>query len=113
LPAREEDVLRACQFADIHSTITQLPSGYATLLGENGTGLSGGQRQRLAIARAVLRRPPILIFDEATSALDTQTAETIAATVNRLKGRVTIIFIAHNIPKSLQVDRTIVLGKPF
>jgi subfamily B ATP-binding cassette protein HlyB/CyaB len=67
-------------------------------------GLSGGQKQRLAIARAVLKRPRILIFDEATSGLDQQTAERFAQTVNKLKGVATVLFIAHQLPKGLSVD---------
>jgi subfamily B ATP-binding cassette protein HlyB/CyaB len=73
-------------------------------------GLSGGQKQRIAIARALLKRPRILIFDEATSSLDAATAEQFAKTVNRFKGKVTMFFIAHQLPKGLQVDRVITLG---
>ena len=65
---------------------------------------SGGQRQRIAIARALLKKPKILIFDEAVSNLDTQTAEHFAKTINKLKGQVTMLFITHQIPKGLQVD---------
>jgi len=67
-------------------------------------GLSGGQKQRLAIARAMLKRPRILIFDEATSALDQNTAERFAQTVNKLKGMATVLFIAHQLPRGLAVD---------
>ena len=67
-------------------------------------GLSGGQKQRLAIARAVLKRPRVLIFDEATSGLDQVTAEKFSQTINRLKGAATILFIAHHVPKGLAVD---------
>ena len=85
----------------------KLPQGYQTEIGGRGSGLSGGQRQRLAIARALLKRPKILIFDEATSALDAQTAEHFAATVNQLKGKVTMLFITHALPKNLQVDEVV------
>ena len=105
-----EDAVRACKIAEIHDTIEKLPQGYNTAIGEHGVGLSGGQKQRLAIARAVLKRPRILVFDEATSNLDTATAERFAQTVNRLKGQVTILFITHNIPKGLAVDEVISLG---
>jgi subfamily B ATP-binding cassette protein HlyB/CyaB len=99
-----EDVIAACKAAEIHDTIDKLPNGYQTEIGERGTGLSGGQRQRLAIARALLRKPKILVFDEAVSNLDQQTAEQFARTVNSLKGKVTMVFITHQIPRGLQVD---------
>jgi ATP-binding cassette, subfamily B, bacterial HlyB/CyaB len=89
----------------------QLPEGYQTEIGERGIGLSGGQRQRLAIARALLKKPRILIFDEAVSNLDHQTAEHFARTINTLKGKVTMIFITHQIPRGLQVDEVIALGE--
>jgi subfamily B ATP-binding cassette protein HlyB/CyaB len=98
------DIVSACKIAEIHDFIEKLPKGYNTEIGEHGVGLSGGQKQRLAIARAVLKRPRILIFDEATSSLDAQTAERFAQTVNRLKGVATILFIAHQLPKGLAVD---------
>lgn len=99
-----EDVIAACKAAEIHDVIEQLPKGYQTEIGERGTGLSGGQRQRLAIARALLKRPKILVFDESVSNLDQQTAEHFARTINKLKGKVTMLFITHQIPKGLQVD---------
>lgn len=95
----------------IHETIEKLPEGYQTQIGEHGTGLSGGQKQRLAIARALLRQPNILIFDEAVSNLDQSTSEQFAQTINRLKGKVTILFITHQLPKGLHVDEAILLGK--
>ena len=105
-----EDVLNACRMAGIHEVIEKMPQGYQTWLGEHGVGLSGGQKQRLAIARALLKRPKILIFDEATSGLDQATAEQFAQTINQLKGKVTMLFIAHNLPRNLQVDEVITIG---
>ncbi|HRF13308.1 MAG TPA: ATP-binding cassette domain-containing protein, partial [Candidatus Accumulibacter phosphatis] len=99
-----EEIVAACKAAEIHEVIERLPKGYQTEIGERGTGLSGGQRQRIAIARALLKRPRILIFDEAVSNLDPQTAGHLASTINQLKGRVTMIFITHQVPAGLQVD---------
>jgi len=105
-----EQVIQACRMAEIHSTIEQLPQGYQTEIGERGVGLSGGQKQRLAIARALLKRPKILIFDEATSSLDSATAEHFGRTINQLKGKITMLFIAHQLPKGLKVDEVVMLG---
>ncbi len=110
--ANFEDVVTACRMAGIHDVIEKMPQGYQTWLGEHGVGLSGGQRQRLAIARALLKRPKILIFDEATSGLDQETAEQFALTINQLKGSVTMLFIAHNLPRSLQVDEVVTIRAP-
>lgn len=105
-----EQAVTACKMAGIHTTIEALPQGYQTEIGERGAGLSGGQKQRLAIARALLKGPKILIFDEATSSLDEATAEAFAQTINSLRGRVTMLFIAHRVPKALQVDRLLRIG---
>jgi subfamily B ATP-binding cassette protein HlyB/CyaB len=105
-----DQVVQACRIAEIHESIEKLPKGYNTEIGEHGVGLSGGQKQRLAIARAVLKRPRVLIFDEAASNLDAQTAERFAQTVNHLKGKVTVLFIAHQVPRGLQVDEVFTLN---
>lgn len=96
--------------AGIHEVIENLPKGYQTEIGERGIGLSGGQRQRVAIARALLKRPKILVFDESTSGLDETSAEKIAQTINSLRGKVSMLFIAHKVPKSLVVDRHVELA---
>lgn len=106
-----EQVVQACKMAGIHEVVEALPQGYQTEVGERGAGLSGGQKQRFAIARALLKGPKILIFDEATSALDSETAEGFAKTVNALKGRITMIFITHALPRALKIDTVIQLGK--
>lgn len=104
------EVAAACRMAEIHDVIEKLPQGYQTAIGERGAGLSGGQKQRIAIARALLKRPKVLIFDEATSSLDLPTAESFARTVNALRGKVAILFITHHRPPNLKLDRTIALG---
>ena len=98
------EITEACRLAEIHDFIDGLPRGYQTIVGENGAGLSGGQKQRVAIARALLRKPRILVFDEATANLDLDTAEALARTASRLRGKVTLLFIAHRLPEGLQVD---------
>ena len=105
-----EDVENACRMAEIHDSIQSLPQGYQTWIGEKGVGLSGGQKQRIAIARALLKRPRILVFDEATSNLDLETGEAFAKTISQLKGQVTMLFIAHQLPKGLLVDGVVRLG---
>ena len=106
-----DQVVQACKMAEIHGAIEALPQGYQTPIGERGAGLSGGQKQRLAIARALLKRPRVLIFDEATSALDADTAEHFARTINALKGKVTMLFITHALPPNLRVDSVINVGR--
>jgi subfamily B ATP-binding cassette protein HlyB/CyaB len=106
------EVIEACRLAEIHEFIDGLPQGYETRIGERGVGLSGGQKQRIAIARALLRRPRVLIFDEATANLDRETAEALGRTISRLRGAVTILFIAHHIPESLSVDAAARLEQP-
>jgi subfamily B ATP-binding cassette protein HlyB/CyaB len=105
-----EQIVSACKMAEIHDVLEALPHGYQTEIGEHGTGLSGGQKQRMAIARALLKRPKVLVFDEAVAHLDRETAEQFANTVNQLKGKVTVLFITHQMPERLRVDHAIALG---
>jgi len=104
-------VVQASKQAEIHEAVEALPDGYQTQIGERGVGLSGGQKQRLAIARALLKHPKILLFDEATSSLDATTSEAFAATVNLLKGKITMLFITHQLPAALKVDAIIRVGE--
>jgi ATP-binding cassette, subfamily B, bacterial HlyB/CyaB len=105
-----EDVVTACKAAGIHKTIESLPQGYQTPIGEHGAGLSGGQKQRIAIARALLKRPPILILDEATSSLDESTANDFGETINHLNGKATILMIAHRLPATIKQTHSLVLS---
>jgi len=106
-----DQVIQVCRWAEIHDTIDRLPGAYQSRIGEHGAGLSGGQKQRLAIARALLKRPKILIFDEAASNLDRPTAEQLARTINQLKGKVTMLYITHQLPQGLEVDEVVTLGQ--
>jgi subfamily B ATP-binding cassette protein HlyB/CyaB len=106
-----EHMAQACKWAGVHDAIEGLPRGYLTEIGERGVGLSGGQKQRLAIARALLKGARVLIFDESTANLDPLSAQAVAETVNKLKGQLTILFVAHHLPPNLRVDRTILLPK--
>ncbi|MDR2525864.1 MAG: ABC transporter ATP-binding protein/permease [Oscillospiraceae bacterium] len=109
--ASPAEVMRAARVANAHDFILRLPDGYNTLVGEDGHNLSGGERQRLAIARAVLKDPRILILDEATSALDPETENTIQEALRRLvKGRTTIA-IAHRLSTLRHADRLAVIEK--
>ena len=109
--ATRAEIEDAARRANAHDFIAALPDGYDTMLGERGAGLSGGQRQRLAIARAILRNPPILILDEATSALDTESERLVQADIDKLMGHHTVIVIAHRLSTIAKCDRVAVLGK--
>lgn len=106
---REEDVIEAAKVANAHGFIMQTEAGYQTLIGERGSKLSGGQRQRLAIARAVLKNPPILILDEATSALDSESEKLVQdALTNLMKNRTSIV-IAHRLSTIQHADEIVVI----
>jgi subfamily B ATP-binding cassette protein HlyB/CyaB len=105
-----EQVMHACRIAEIHAAIERLPDGYRTEIGERGVGLSGGQKQRLSLARALLRRPQALLLDEPFSQLDEDSAARVAAAISRLKGRLTIVVVSHQVPAALAFDRRIELA---
>lgn len=109
--ATDEEIEDAARAARIHDLIASLPEGYDTVVGERGYRFSGGEKQRMAIARTVLRNPPVLIFDEATSSLDTQTEAAVQAELERLSEGRTTITIAHRLSTVRDADQIVVLDE--
>jgi ATP-binding cassette subfamily B protein len=109
--ATDEEIEAAAQTARIHVLIASLPEGYDTIVGERGYRFSGGEKQRMAIARTVLRNPPVLVLDEATSSLDTQTEFAVQAELERLSEGRTTLTIAHRLSTIRDADQIVVLDK--
>jgi ATP-binding cassette subfamily B protein len=111
-PGADDDaVVRAAVLAEADGFIRELPEGYGTFLGERGTRLSGGQRQRIAIARAILKDPPILLLDEATSSLDAENERLVQAALEGLMRDRTTLVIAHRLATVKKVNRIVVMDQ--
>ena len=106
----EKEIINVCKIADIHNNIEGFKNKYKTLLGERGVNLSGGQKQRISIARALIRKPKLLIFDDCLSALDTETEENIIKSLNNLNYSTTSIFVSHRISSIKNANKIIVLN---
>ena len=109
--ATKKEIEKACKMACLDEFIENLPNKYKTIVGEGGVTLSGGQRQRIAIARALLLNTEVLLFDEATSSLDNTTQEKIQKAIENLKGKYTILIIAHRLSTVINSDKIYVINK--
>jgi ATP-binding cassette subfamily B protein len=109
--ASDEEIEEAARAARIHDLIESLPEGYDTMVGERGYRFSGGEKQRMAIARTILRNPPVLVLDEATSALDTQTERAVQEALDRLAEERTTIAIAHRLSTIRDADQIVLLDR--
>ncbi len=107
----EDKMIESCRIAQIHDVITELSDGYDSVIGERGITLSGGQRQRLALARALLDNPEILILDEATSALDLETERQLQRNLDKIRQGRTTIIIAHRLSTVMNADLIVVMDQ--
>jgi ABC-type multidrug transport system fused ATPase/permease subunit len=108
--ATQEEIEAAAKLAHAHDFIMEKEDGYNTMVGERGVSLSGGQKQRIAIARALIRKPSLLILDEATSALDTESERMVQNAIDDLVGKITIIIIAHRLSTIAKCDKVAVVA---
>lgn len=111
LTATEQDIKQAANLAQVDSIIQRLPKGWQSQVGEIGSLLSGGERQRIAIARSLLKQAPIMLFDEATAALDSENQQAVQNVMQAIKGKHTLIVIAHRLETIVQADQIIVLNQ--
>jgi ABC-type multidrug transport system fused ATPase/permease subunit len=109
--ASDEQMWEALEFASSSDFVRKLPQGLDTVIGDRGIRLSGGERQRIVLARAVIRKPAILVLDEATSALDTENEKKIQEAIDRLKGKMTVIVVAHRLSTIRHADQVIVIDQ--
>jgi ATP-binding cassette subfamily B protein len=107
----DHEVIEASKLAHLHEDVARMPEGYGTFVGEGGGALSGGQKQRLAIARALIGTPKLIVLDEPTSAVDGRTEKLIRQTLSALRGHVTVVIISHRIETTAQCDLLLVLSE--
>ena len=107
----EEEVIEASKRASIHESILGFKKGYETILGERGITLSGGQKQRVSIARAIIKKPQLLLFDDCLSAVDTETEEEILNNIDEISKNKTTIIVSHRISSAKNADTIIVLSE--
>jgi len=105
----DQEIIEACKFSAAHEFVEKLPQGYNTIIGENGVRLSGGQKQRISIARAILKKSPIILLDEATSSLDTESEEIVQSAIANLTKNKTTLVIAHRLSTIHNADKIFVM----